>query len=393
MKPTTIPSSRAFWGTLAAAAALAALLVVPARSVQAATSGGATIFNEATVTYNFAGVPKSAKGSTSVTVLTVAAKPAVTVDTTAQNTVEATTVTYNYKIINQSNGPVSTLAVTTPLTSTPASLTAATDTPAPGTPSWSNVWGGIVVSSAAGTITLPGGSVGSLVAGTSKVAIKSGGVWYYYLVSTIGANNAASPGSAEQPAVLTLTPTDGNSTAVSAAIAPSGAVAGEYKPLAMAQLTGTVSSGNSGTYLTDITATATDASAGTQSYTTTSGDNNEVTTTVYKSPLSVTKTSDKASGAKPGDTITYTITVTNTTNATANNAYIKDPLSPYVTYVGSSTTLNGKTVSGDGITCPLSVGSGLEIDDDTPARSAGAVATGNIASGKTATIVYKVTVN
>jgi len=63
----------------------------------------------------------------------------------------------------------------------------------------------------------------------------------------------------------------------------------------------------------------------------------------------------------------------------------------YTTYVGSSTLLNGKTVTGDSATSPLIAG--LVIDDDNPARTAGALASGTLHAAGVGIVIYKVTVN
>jgi uncharacterized repeat protein (TIGR01451 family) len=109
--------------------------------------------------------------------------------------------------------------------------------------------------------------------------------------------------------------------------------------------------------------------------------------------LTVVKSSDKSS-VVTGDTVTYSITITNTGSGTATNVIATDPLPPYTTYVSNSTRLNGITVAGDGSALPLITGL---LVDDNGSRTAGAVATGILpphsGSVGVATITFQVTVN
>jgi uncharacterized repeat protein (TIGR01451 family) len=109
--------------------------------------------------------------------------------------------------------------------------------------------------------------------------------------------------------------------------------------------------------------------------------------------LTVLKSADKSS-VVPGDTITYTVIITNTGAGTATNVVATDPLPKYTTYVANSTRLNGITVAGDGVTLPLIAG--LLVDDNA-SRGAGVVATGILpphsGSVGVATVIFRVTVN
>jgi len=105
-------------------------------------------------------------------------------------------------------------------------------------------------------------------------------------------------------------------------------------------------------------------------------DNNDASTTVtvnkdctYKYDL--IKTVDKAT-AKPGETVTYTLTFKNTGNQPLTNAIVKDSLPAGLTYVKGSTTIDGKKAS-DGVTSA----NGLNI--------------GAVAAGKTVVIKFQAT--
>jgi hypothetical protein len=84
--------------------------------------------------------------------------------------------------------------------------------------------------------------------------------------------------------------------------------------------------------------------------------------------------------------------VPNEDGANLTVANIADILPPFTEYVGASTLLNDVTVASDPVgtpgTFPLA-GAGLPIDDDL-ARTAGAVASGNVAKNAEVDIVYQV---
>lgn len=116
---------------------------------------------------------------------------------------------------------------------------------------------------------------------------------------------------------------------------------------------------------------------------------------VVPQPLLTIVKSASTSSVTPGQTVTYTIVVTNTGVGNAASAIVTDSLPQYTTYVANSTRLNSITVAGDGTMLPLT--GGLLIDDNA-SRSAGAAATGILPPYTTgpagrATITYQVTVN
>lgn len=362
--------------------ALLALLafILPA-AVQAATSGGATIYNTVKVNYTSGTNTLFATANVSTTVNTVAALPTVT-NPSNQIVTAGTAVTYNYTIKSNSNGYDT--YTTSALANAAANITAAT-----GTSVGANVslWGGIVLSSGAGTISVPYGTTSNLTAGTSTVQIGAN----TYTVSAISAGSAASTdGSgnlvAEVPATLTLTVISG--TAVTAGSVAAGTQVGEFKTAGLVDLltAGTpTTAGTDGTYSTTFTITTGSTTPSQLNMTTTA-----VVTTVSSPQVTITKAADKAN-ASSGDTITYTITVTNThAFAQATSVTVIDPVPAYTTYVSNSTRLNTITVNGDGATSPLVAG--LLIDNNT-SRAAGAVATGILPSSTTATVTFQVTVN
>jgi hypothetical protein len=93
--------------------------------------------------------------------------------------------------------------------------------------------------------------------------------------------------------------------------------------------------------------------------------------------------------AVSGDTLEYAIRATAPAAVALAGVSITDAVPTFTSYVANSTRLNGITVAGDGATSPLAAGL---IVDDNPARAANAAASGNIAAGKSAVVIFQVTV-
>jgi len=362
---------------------LAMTMLHPA-TASANTSGGATIYNTVKVNYTSGSTTLFATANVSVTVATVATNPTVT-NPADQTVTSGTAVSYNYELKSNSNGPET--FTTAALTNTPANIPAATGTSVTASVS---LWGGITVGSAAGTISIPYGTTTGLTDGTSIIQIgatnrylvAAGGIVPGSAASTDGAGNLV----AEVPATLTLTPLLG-APPITAALG-AGVQVGEYKTAALtAALTAgnPTTAGTNGTYSTTYTlSTTTDPAV---NLTTAA-----VITTVSSPRVTIAKTVNPNSGVKPGDTLTYTITVTNThATAAATSVTVIDPVPAYTTYVANSTRLNTKTVASDGAASPLIAG--ILVDSDVPPRTAGDVSTGILPPLGVATITFQVTVN
>ena len=347
---------------------------------QAATSGGATVYNTVKVTYLSGSTTLFATANVSVTVNTVAALPTVT-NPAGQTVVAGALVTYNYILKSNSNGRDT--YTTSALANAPTNISAATG---PSVTASVQLWGGIALGSGAGTITVPFGSTTGLTAGTSTVQIGAN----TYTVTAIAPGSAASTNAgtgnlvAEVPATLTLVPISG--PAIIAGSVAAGTQVGEFKNTAIiaALTTGTPTTvGTDGTYSTTFTIT-TGALPVALNLTTTG-----VTTTVSSPRVTITKTANVVN-ASPGGTIIYTITVRNThATASVSNVTVIDPVPAYTTYVANSTRLNAITVAGDGAVSPMVAG--LAVDSNG-ARVAGALATGILPAGGVATIIFNVTV-
>jgi uncharacterized repeat protein (TIGR01451 family) len=360
---------------------LALLAFALPQAAQAATSGGAIIYNTVKVTYMSGTATFSANAHVSVTVNTVAALPTVT-NPVNQTTVAGALVTYNFRVKSNSNG--SDTYTTSALVDTPTGINGPTG---PSVTASVTLWGGIALGSGAGTITIPNGTQTGLTAGTSTVQIGTN----TYTVTTITPGTVASTdGSgnlvAEVSTTLALTPIVPSTAITSGSVTP-GTQVGEFKAnaLVVTFTTGTPTLvGTDGTYDTHFTIT-TGALPVALTYTTTP----DVRTTVVSPSVTITKTADKVN-ASTGDTITYTIIVTNThATASVNNVTLIDPVPQYTTYVANSTRLNAITVAGDGATSPLVAG--LLVDSNT-SRVPLALATGTMPAGGVATIIFKVTV-
>jgi uncharacterized repeat protein (TIGR01451 family) len=370
-------SVKAFFGSLAL---LACMAFAQPQVAQAATSGGATIYNTVKVTYLSGSTALFATANVSITVNTLAALPTVT-NPANQTTVAGALVNYNYTIKSNSNG-VDTYT-TSLLTNTPTNISAATG---PSVTATVQLWGGIALGSGVGTITVPFGSTTGLTAGTSTVQI---GV-NTYTVSAIALGTAASTNGsgnlvAEAPATLTLIPI-GASTAITAGSVAPGTQVGEFKSTLTAALTtGTPTTvGSDGTYSTTFSV-STGALPAVLTLPIPA-----VITTVSSPAVTITKTASPVGTVNPGGTITYTITVKNThSTASVSNVTVIDPIPAYTTYVANSTRLNTITVAGDGATSPMVAG--LAVDSNG-SRGAGVAATGILPAGGIGVITFQVTV-
>lgn len=360
------------------AASVFMLTSIP-EAAQASTSGGATIYNTVKVTYESGTTTLFASDSVSVIVNTVPAAPTVT-NPAGQTVVAGVIPSYSYIIKSNSNG--------TDTYNTSALVNAPTGMGAAASPSLTasfSLWGGIALGSGAGTITVPFGTTAGLTAGSSTVQI---GV-NQYTVSGIALGSAPSTNASgnlvpEVPATLTLTPIASAPVITSGSVA-AGTQVGEFRStVTLSFTTGTpTTAGADGSYASSFTITTTATPV--VDFTTV-----DVITTVLSPLVTISKTVGSAT-AKPGDTIDYTITVTNThATAAVTNVTVIDPVPAYTTYVANSTRLNGITVAGDSALSPLVAG--LLVDADG-SRAAGVAATGNLPGLGVAVITFQVTVD
>jgi len=348
----------------------------------AATSGNATIYNSVKVDYTSGANTYIATATNTVTVNTLGA-PATVVMTPAIATIATNDpYTLTVKITSNANGVTDYYSANSSVDNLVGAPTGLTGN---GTIS---LWGGIVTASAAGQISIPNGSETGLIAGDT---INIGGVEY-----TVGPITPGAPATTDAAGVVTG---ETNTTVViynlgtavpATVVAAVGSQVGEVGTYTVAITNAgtplTIGVDGTHTITTSVTTAATDGAGAAIAPVTASS-----VLTVTSAALTISKTAD-VTNAKPGDTITYTITVSNpSTTAAASSVSITDAVPVYTTYVANSTLLNGITVAGDGAASPLA--GGFAVDDNSPVRAAGAVATGNIAPLGTATITYQVTVD
>lgn len=338
MKTFKSISSKGLFGRIAATVLLMLSFGVAPPLAHAAVSGNATIFNEATVSYVSAAITYTASADVSVTVSTLAANPTVTVDSTAQTVAATANAVYNYTLRSNANG-IDTYTLS--LASVDAGVSASTDVIAAS----STLWGGVVLSSAAGTINVPGGSTTGLANGDT-VELDVGGVPNRYTVTITAAGNAESSGVPEVEATLTLA-IIGASPAITGGNVAVGDQVGQYAVTTLTQTAGTPTvAGVDGTHTNNLTTTSTATLADnvTQAtYTTSAGDGNETITTVNSPNVTILKesqnftttsgfVSDGSTTAKPGEVIEYRITITNANATTATTSvFLTDDIPAYTT--------------------------------------------------------------
>jgi uncharacterized repeat protein (TIGR01451 family) len=369
-----------FIRTALAVITLAALIAFALpQGAQAATSGGATIYNTAKVSYTSGSTTTFSAASVSLTVNTVGAAPTF-MNPAGQTVAAGAAVTYLFGVKSNSNGPDT--YTPSALTNTATGVGAASGASLAPLPNFT-LWGGITVgASGAGTITVPFGTAPAV---NTIIQI---GATNQYTVTAIAAGSAASTNAsgnlvAEVPATLTLTIV-GSAPAITAGSVATGTQVGEVKTVTALFTAGTPTLvGTDGSYSTVFTVTPLLIGTGTV-------DPTGVTTVVTSPKVTITKTASPIGTVNPGGTITYTIIVTNTsTTGGVTGVSLTDAVPAYTTYVANSTRLNAITVAGDGGPSPLAAG--LAIDNNA-GRGAGLAATGNIPASGVATITYQVTV-
>lgn len=335
------------------------------------TSGGATVYNWVSVTYTSGSYTAPAVYAyNSVTVTTLAAIPTVSIAPATRTVVPAAFVTYSTSITSNANGQ-DTYSLSYTRTAMPGVSPESGDAFSPVSPIV--LWGGTTTSAASGagpyTISFPGGTLTSgntnttcdLVAGTSIVVIA--GNQYKVTAISVGAPNTAVSGAAsnEVYGVLTVTPI-GASPPLTGVNCPIGTTVGEFKKVEFSFTAGTPTIwGTDGSY----THTNTVASATNVAITATTAG---VVTTVESPKLTITKRCWAPAGAfanpivlanyagsgvsctaKPGDTIEYLITVTNSNAnplSVASSVNVIDPVPPvYTTYTTTSTYAGNNTTT------------------------------------------------
>lgn len=382
-----------------------------AQQASANTAGGATIHNVATLSYS-GGAP--VKAAVSVAVQTVAALPTV-VKLTADQTVPAySNADYTFTITSNSNGSDNyalTLSSTDSNTAAPPGMSFLLN----GSPVSSITLGASVTSAAsgAGVIYIPAGSQNNL---SVNDVVLVGGNLYTITAVSIGTpastNTTTGVTTPETPSSLSLTPV-GSSPAITAGSVPVGTQVGERVTLTERVTASAPATPAPATHTVSFTAvtSASDLTGATLTYSSTADGKNTITTVVpaTTSLSKLVRNVSRATGnalatgpatcngntyfttgvtSKPGDTLEYCLlaTVTSAASAPLTSAVITDDVPPYTNYVPNSTSLNGTPKSDVSGTSPLATSnSGMQVNGPGDAA-------GTISIGKSATVLFQVTV-
>lgn len=373
-----------------------ALLIVPVS--MAATGAGTTIHNVTTVSYN----GSTAVTSVDVTVVTLAAAPSISVDTTAQSMVATNTATYNYVLVNNSNGvdafSISAASVDASMAGAPGLDVAGTTTVSSSFTLGASV--ASAVSDASGNIYIPAGSETGLSVGDEIVISGVGSYTIATLIPGTPASTAGAVTTPETPTRLTVTPI-GVSPVIGAGTVAAGTQLGEQAVFPVA-VTANIPSvaGVDGTHTVNLSGAtmATDGGGIVVNYSTSAGSGNETVTTVTSPAVTFTKeVRNVTTGAtymgnggtlQSGDILEYRITATPIPGAgNLANSLVVDEVPANTVFVSGSTTLNGIAVSdGAGATLPTTAtNGGLQINSPTGAA-------GVLVDGESAVLVFQVTV-
>jgi uncharacterized repeat protein (TIGR01451 family) len=377
-------------GSLRVGVALAA--IVTGYTAQADTGGGATIHNAATL--NFSG--GTVTSSVDVTVDTIATQPVFQVDNNNKDVNAGDSVTFNYDIINASNGS-DTYSLTAGSSDTDVSAPAS----GPNVSRSSVTLGASIAtknSDSSGTVFIPAGSGSDFQTG-DEVVITISGSDYVYQIDNITpgtpANTTGNTTTAETPTELSLSVVTGGAPVIGQNDVPAGTQIGERQGFSVSLNAGTPdNAGTDGTHQIDITGntSAQDTSGNVVSF----DDSVDATATVLSSDVDLVKdvrnidqsTGFQTSGvtAQTGQTLEYRLTAETSTAGNATGANLEDQLPKYTTYVTSSTTLNGNAVSDAGST-------DFPLDEGGIAVNSPGGASGEILDGETAVIKFRVTVD
>ncbi len=374
----------------------------------AATGGGATIHNAATLTY---GSGTKVTDWVNVQVLTIGTAPEFALTSPSSVTANAgDTITLNYDVTSNANGndnyslsaassvlsgllPGSTFTLSTSTVALAASVTAAPSV-------------GVDVDT--GTVFIPAGSEANLLAG--DIVVLNGNAYQVEAVrpGTI-ASTAGDVTTAEAytQVDLTVIPASG-APVIGVNTIAAGVQLGERASFSLDVLLGTpVTPTVDGTIDVAISGStsAPDTTGNPVSYdTSTDGDNtNDVTITINAADVTLTKEvrnvtkggTFAVSGvtAQPGDVLEYRITMEVIPGQTdAANSVLTDEVPPYTTYVAASTTLNGAVVADDVGPQPFPLASangGLPVNSANGA--AGVLVDGDVGADA-AVVIFQVTV-
>jgi len=379
----------------------------------AATGGGATIHNAATLTYNGG---QQVTDWVNVDVLTIGTAPSIALTSTGPFQVNAgESITLNYTITANANGNDSyslsaatsgTTGLTAGTTFTPSTNTVVLGASVTVAPS-------VAVDGDTGTLFIPTGSETNLSPGDTVVL--NGFTYTVEAVRTgVIASTTGNTTTAETYTEIDLTvPLLSGSPSVGNATIPVGSQFGERATFSIdVVVTAPTVVGVDGEVNPVITGntSALDTSSNPVSFDTStdgSGTNDptifvlSATVTILKEARNVTKGSAfAASGitAQGGDVLEYRITMVATAGSgDAVASVLADEVPQFTAYVANSTTLNGVAVVDDGGAQPFplsAVNGGLGVNsvNGTADQSAGGVLVDGDTGANAATVLFRVTV-
>lgn len=371
---------------LLTAAALSSLAM--SSSVFAATGGGATIHNAASLTFSGGQVTDSVD----VAVLTIGSIP--TFAATDEDVNSGDTISVTYTITSNSNG-ADTYDLVVSTTDTDVSAPSALSI----VPASIELGASITSrSSTPGTIYIAAGSE-THISGGDVVRLNLGGTDYFYTVSSVTAGTpaftVANTTTPEVATAIVLAPL-GASPAILLGNVPIGTQVGERDSFVVSLTAGTPTTpGDSGSHEIVIDGTAGEpgpggpgdviaftSDPGTSTITVLSGD-----ATLVKEVRNVTEgTAFATSGitARTGDVLEYRLTAGTIPGETITGAALSDSIPEHATYVPNSTFLNGAPVADVGPDSALAAGMAI---------NSASGAAGEIVDGETAVVLFQVTVD
>lgn len=362
------------------------LLLGAALPLHAATGGGATIHNAATLTFSGGRVT----AHLNVSVLTVGSAP--TFAAVSQSAHAGDTLDISYAITSNSNGSDTyDLVVTTVDTDVSAPAALAITPPR-------IVLGATITSrpSGAGVIYVPAGSGADLASG-DIVRLQLGGTDYRYEITAVTPGTPAftvgDVTTPEVPTAIALTPLAA-APAIIAGNVPAGTQVGEVGTVVVRLVTGTPTTpGTPGSHEIVLDGTAAAPGPGGPGDVVGFTDTGTATVnvlagsaTLLKEVRNVTTGGGFATAgvsARSGDELEYRLTATPLPGETVTGATLVDTIPEFTRYVAASTTLNGAPVADVGADSPLLAG--LEV------HSPGG-APGEILDGEAAVVTFRVTV-
>ena len=367
-----------------------ALLLSGSAAVMAATGGGATIHNAATLTFSGGQVTSSVD----VAVETIGSAPTFTVSGN-QSANPSQTASLTYTITSTSNGSdVYGLAVNSTDTDVgaPANLQITPPTITLGASITSRP------SDASGNVFIAAGSENNLDVG-DRVRITIGGTDFVYEITSLTPGTPAftvgNTTTPEVPTAFQVTAVTPGAPPISAPNVPAGVQIGEVGTFVVDVTAGTPTTpGTDGSH--EITISGNTSATGPGGVPVPFSDTLAGTVTVLSGEATLVKDvrnvttgggfATSGVSARTGDVLEYRLTAGTVPGNAVTGAQLEDFLPEFTSYVANSTTLNGNPVADAGGTpFPLDEG-GLPINSPTGVA-------GEIVDGETAVILFQVTVD